>query len=89
MTQTFLAGASCLAAALIALFFLRFWRDTGDRLHLLFAIAFAIFAVNRALLTALDPDGGGGRPALYLVRAVAFILILVAIGDKNRPARGD
>src|SRR5687768_8049946 len=33
----FLAGASFIAAAAIALFFARFWRDTGDRFFALFA----------------------------------------------------
>jgi hypothetical protein len=80
----FLAGASFLAAAAIALFFLRFWRDTGDRFFALFALAFAIFAVNRLVLTILD-DESEARTVVYVVRAVAFGLIVVAIVDKNRP----
>ena len=86
MTLAFLAGATCLASAAAAAFFLRFWRDTGDRLFLFFSIAFAVFAVNRALLTALDGHHGE-RPALYLLRAGAFAMIALAIIDKNRPSR--
>ena len=41
----FLHGGSFLAAAVIALFFLRFWRDSGDRFFGFFALAFAILAV--------------------------------------------
>jgi hypothetical protein len=70
----FLAGASVLASAAIALFFLRFWRDTGDRLFLIFALAFAVFAVNRVLLSALD-DESEAQTAVYLARAVTFGLI--------------
>lgn len=83
MTGAFLAGASCVAAAAIGLFFLRFWRETGDRLFLFFAIAFAVFAVNRLLLTVVD-DRSEGETYLYLARAAAFGLVAVAIVDKNR-----
>ena len=79
----FLAGASFLAAAAIALFFARFWRETGDRFFALFALAFAIFAANRLALTILD-DESEARTVVYLVRAAAFALIVAAIVDKNR-----
>ncbi len=83
MTVAFLAGASTLAAAAIALAFLRAWRDSADRLFLLFAIAFAVFAANRLALAVLN-DESEARTLVYLARAVAFGLILVAIIDKNR-----
>ena len=86
MTVAFLNGASVVAAAAIALFFVRFWRDTGDRFFALFAAAFVIFAVNRGVLTALDDDSEA-RTVVYVARAIAFALIVVAIADKNRPAR--
>ena len=82
MTVTFLAGAATVAAAAISLFFLGFWRDTRDRLFLLFAIAFAIFAVNRLALTIVDDEEG--ETLLYLARAGAFALIIAAVVDKNR-----
>lgn len=87
MTVTLLAGATCFGSAIAALFFLRFWRDTRDRLFLFFAVAFAIFAVNRLLLTVIDDAEGDGRTGLYLVRAAAFAMIVLAIVDKNRPGR--
>lgn len=79
----FIAGASTVASAVIALFFLRFWRDTGDRLFAIFSLAFAIFAVNRVVLTILD-ETNEARTYVYLIRLAAFVLILVAIIDKNR-----
>lgn len=82
MTTVFLTGASSLAAAAIALFFLRFWRQTADRFFLLFALAFAFFAVNRGLLAAVDPEHES-RWWLYVLRLLAFGLILAAIVDKN------
>jgi hypothetical protein len=88
MTAAFVSGAACLASLLVALFFIRFWRDTGDRLFGFFAAGFAVFAVNRLLLTVLDDDSEG-RTVLYLMRAAAFAMIAVAIIDKNRPRRSD
>lgn len=70
------------ASAVIALFFLRWWRDSRDRLFLIFAIAFAILAVNRIALFYFAEDES--RSLLYWVRFVAYLCILGAIIDKNR-----
>ena len=80
----FLSGASLLAAAAIALFFLRFWRETGDRFFGFFALAFLVFALNRLALVLLDTDDES-RTWVYVARLAAFVLIIVAIVDKNRP----
>lgn len=66
-----------------ALFFLRFRRDTGDRLFLAFAVAFAILAGQRAAL-AIIPSSGRSDIIIYGMRLLAFVLILLAILDKNR-----
>jgi Family of unknown function (DUF5985) len=79
-----LVGASVLAAGAIAVFFLRFWQQTRDRLFLIFALAFAVFAVNRVLLSALD-DESEGQTIVYLARALTFALIALAIADKTWP----
>jgi hypothetical protein len=73
-------------ASLIAgAFFLRFWRQTGDTLFLAFAAAFIIEGLNRcSLLFVAHPSEGS--PAIYLVRLIAFLLILTAIIRKNRGA---
>jgi hypothetical protein len=87
-TSDVLDGGSIIAAAAIALFFLRFHRATGDRLFAFFAVAFAIFALDRVLLVSLSGDTEA-RTVVYLVRAAAFITIIAAVIDKNRPlARG-
>ena len=49
MASTIL-GAVAMASFVAALFFIRFWRDTGDRLFLLFAIAFGADAITRSIL---------------------------------------
>jgi hypothetical protein len=74
-------GAIAAGYAVAGVFFLRFWRDTRDRLFALFALAFFVLAVNRvvgALLPAPDRD------PVYWVRFAAFAVILLAIVDKNR-----
>ena len=64
------------------LFFLRFWKDTGDRFFLFFAVSFLIEGVNHAALGFSD-DPNEGRPLFYFVRFVSFLLILIAIIQKN------
>jgi hypothetical protein len=68
-------------------FFLRYWRSSGDRLYALFALAFLILGANRVLLAhyshAIAPVQEH-HVLLYSVRLAAFVIILVAILDKNR-----
>jgi hypothetical protein len=71
------------AALVIALFFFRYWRQTRDRLFLMFAAGFLTFAVSRLILAFLD-EGDEGRIIVYAFRLLAFALILAAIIDKNR-----
>lgn len=79
------SGAMTMAYFVAGLFFLRFWRDTRDRLFGSFAAAFFLLALQRALLTALvDDPRSGASILLYVIRLLAFLLILWAIIDKNR-----
>jgi hypothetical protein len=81
--MSFLSGVTCTLNFVAALLFLRFYRRTGDRLFVFFAAAFALFAINRILFLIIDvPDEA--RTSLYAVRLAGFVLILVAIWDKNR-----
>jgi hypothetical protein len=83
MLQSFLSGAVCLACLTIGLFFLRFWRRTGDRFFIAFAAAFWLLTLERILLGALGPVHEF-TPYVYIVRLLAFALIILAILDKNR-----
>lgn len=78
----FLQGATMLASLGVALFFLKYWRSTGDRLFAVFSAAFVVFAVSRGWLALLDEESEA-RTYIYLLRALAFALIAVAIVDKN------
>ncbi len=80
----FLLGAVSMGFLVAGLFFLRFWRETKDRLFLAFAIAFFLEVVNRAAL-ALSSRPSEGAPFVYLIRLAAYLWILLAIADKNRP----
>jgi Family of unknown function (DUF5985) len=80
------SGAITMGYAVVGLFFLRFWRDTRDRLFLIFAIAFFILGVQRLALVLTRHMIETGTE-LYLVRLFAFLLILAAIIDKNRATR--
>ena len=78
----FLSGAVTLGHLVAALFFLRFWRKTADRLFLAFAMAFVLFALNQAFASILaiyhEPTS-----FIYALRVLGFVLIVVAIVDKN------
>lgn len=85
MNNMLLGGIATLSFV-AGLYFLRFWKSTGDRFHLFFAIAFWMEGVNRvilALVEALPED----VPLIYLIRLAAFSLILFAIADKNWPRK--
>lgn len=80
-----LLGAILLASTLIGLFFIRFWKSTGDRFFLYFALSFWLEGVNRTyfgLTAALSTED---TPAYYLIRLTAYGLILWAILEKNWP----
>ena len=87
--EEFLMGAIAMASGVAALFFLRFWRDTGDRLFGIFALAILLLGATRFGL-ALSNEPVEDRTWWYWVRLVAFLLILLAIADKNRrrPQKG-
>lgn len=89
--SVFLSGATAMACLAIGLYFLRFWRQTGDRFFAIFALAFWVFAANRVALLLVDEESESVRTAIYAIRLAAFLLIVVAILDKNRartPAPG-
>jgi hypothetical protein len=85
MIEGFLLGVIATASLTAGVFFLKFWRETRDSLFLLFALAFILEAVNRTVLLGL-PHPNEGWPAIYLVRCLAFMLIVGGIVNKNRKA---
>lgn len=79
----FLLGVIVIGSLAAALFFLKFWRRTGDLLFLAFAASFLIEGLNRTRLLFMDHPGEGSA-GIYLVRLLAYVIILAAILYKNR-----
>ncbi len=82
MIEGFLLGVIVTASLLAAVFFFKFWRKTRDSLFLAFAAAFLIEGLNRVAFLGLERPNEG-RPSIYIVRLLAFLLILAAIVKKN------
>ncbi|MGH6827817.1 MAG: DUF5985 family protein [Rhizomicrobium sp.] len=79
-------GLFTAAALVAALFFLRFWRRSGDGLFLGFSLGFLLMAANSVadfVLGSLNDQ----KPAVYLFRLAGFMVILFAIWRKNRRRR--
>lgn len=81
-----IAGAITMGYLVAGLFFLKFWVESRDRLFLAFAVAFALLAAQRAVL-ALVRSLSDVALMLYALRVLAFLVIIAAIVDKNRPSR--
>jgi len=81
-----LSGALLFAYFLAGIHFSRFWKRTGDRLFLHFAVAFWLFAINQ-LATSIPVVANETAGYEYLLRVLGFIVILAAIVDKNLMAR--
>lgn len=78
----FLSGMVTMGYLVAAAFFLRFWRKTADRLFLAFAAAFGLFALNQAL-SPMVTQVNEPASAIYALRIVGFLIIIVAIVAKN------
>jgi hypothetical protein len=85
--KEFLWGLLAMSSAVASLLFLRYGKVTRERLFLYFAAAFLAMTLNWAGLAAIDPNNEH-RHVAYLLRLLAFVLIVVGIIDKNvRAAR--
>ena len=85
MLPDFLSGAIVAGFVVAGLFFLRFWKRTHEGLFVAFALAFWLLGLTQALLAFTDIPVEE-RSWLYLLRLVAFLLILASIWVKNRKA---
>lgn len=79
----FLSGMLMMGCLILAAFFFRYWRRTGDRFFSLFSIAFVLLALERLGLTIVNAPEEP-RSEMYFLRLAAFLLIILAILDKNR-----
>jgi len=82
LTESFLVGVISTCSVLAGLFFLKFWRRTRDMLFMMFAWAFWLMGANQLAVSAsssYDLDVGW----TYVLRLLAFVLIILAIVRKN------
>ena len=83
-----LSGGIAVAFLMIGVCFTRFWRSNGSRLFLLFGITFFLLSVERVIIILVNPDNELA-PYIYLIRLLAFGVLIAAIFDQNRkPGRG-
>lgn len=79
------SGAIIAGYAVAAVFFLKFWRRTSDLLFLAFAAAFLLMAMTPLLTILLEVPREEQSP-FYLLRLLAYLIIIVAIIGKSRRA---
>lgn len=79
-------GALAMSGWVAGLFFLKFWRVTRDRLFFFFFLAFSMLALNWLGL-ALVPSVAETRHQVFILRLLAFVIIIVGVVDKNRRSR--
>lgn len=84
--HVYLLGAVSALSVVATLFFVRYWRVTRDRFFLWFAVAFGLLAVNWGAVAMTAPMSES-RHWVYVIRLLAFLLILAGIADKNRANR--
>lgn len=84
--EQFLSGAVVMGFAVAGLLFLSYWRRTRQKLFLTFAASFFLLSVNYVWL-ALTEIPVEERSPLFLIRLLAFSLIIVAIIQSNRAER--
>ena len=83
--KTFAWGLLAMASVVAALFFLRFWRETRDRLFAFFSLAFLGLAATWVGLAIINhPADEAQQDYAYVVRLVAFVILIIGIIDKNR-----
>lgn len=87
LVGTFISGAVMMACAVCGLFFFKFYTKSKDRLILIFAVAFWMFAIERVTLVLIPPENEV-RSLVFLIRMAGFLLIIYGIIDKNRVQRG-
>lgn len=80
--RQFLWGMLTMATAIASLFFLRYWTLTRERLFAFFSLAFAVMALSWVGLAVVDP-AYELRHYVYLIRLLAFIILIIGIIDKN------
>lgn len=78
----FFSGMITMGYFVASAFFFRFWVRTSDALFIAFSVSFLLLAISAALTSLLSLPYEE-RSWLYLIRLVAFVLLIGAILGKN------
>ena len=78
----FFAGVVSMGFLIVAVFFFRFWRESRDRLFAFFAVAFLLMAADHPVIAFLE-NGNEVNVLPYVIRLLAYAIILAGIVDKN------
>jgi uncharacterized protein DUF5985 len=81
--NAFLRGAIVMACCVAGFLLLRLWRLSRDRLFVFFSVAFWVLAVHWTVIAVVDPHVET-RHFAYVIRLVAFLLIIAGVVDKTR-----
>jgi hypothetical protein len=76
VTRHFVDGMIAMGLLTGSHFFLRFWRDTRDRLFVFFSAALLLLAINRTM-------GNESSLVPYIIRLAGYGIIIIGIMDKN------
>ena len=80
-----LVGGIAVAAFAAGLFFLRYWRSSNDLFFLFLMASFWLQSISHVVV-GWTRSWNDDTPAQYVVRILAYGLILLAIWSKNRKA---
>lgn len=79
----FFSGTLMAGCFVAAAFFVRYWLRTRDRFFIFFAAAWILLGAERLGLAIVNqPEEPAAH--MYFLRLAAFLLIIIAILDKNR-----
>jgi hypothetical protein len=81
-----LLGALIMGDVIASLFFVRFWKMTGDRFFLFFSASFVAMAVSRVVVDE-DVPPFGLETMGYIMRILSYLFIVAGILYKNRGTR--
>lgn len=87
MMYPFLSGMTSMGFLVIALLFIRYWTRTHDSIFAWFGLSFAILALTQAAPVVFEIPREE-HSWVYLLRFLAFGLIIVAILRKNQAPSG-
>ena len=80
---SFLNGSATMTCLAIAVFFLRFWRESHDGLFAWLASGFLVFAINYGALGAF-PAANEQQPYLIALRVAGFMAVIIGVVLKER-----